>query len=70
MGRYMTQLKNAKRDEDVRKVCTAMLAHFGGLRGFAVAWVDYYEESRRKGSPAAFRCLQTIVQLIQSSSDN
>lgn len=66
MGRYMTQLKNQDSDADVRRVCQAMLAHFGGLKGFVEAWVSYYEEARRERSPNAIKCLQAIVRLVQA----
>lgn len=65
MGRYMTQLKNQRHDADVHQVCQAMLAYFGGLKGFIEAWMDYYEEARRERSHRAIRCLQAMVRLIQ-----
>lgn len=65
MGRFMNQLKSQSRDADVHRVCQAMLAYFGGLKGFVEAWIEYYEEARRERSPQAIRCLQGMVRLIQ-----
>lgn len=64
------QLKAQCSDADVRRVCQALLAHFGGLKGFVEAWVDFYEEARRERSPHAIKCLQAIARLVQSDANS
>ncbi len=53
MGRHIACLKNRDKDEDVRLIYKAMLDQFGGLRGLVAAWMDYYEQERKKGGVGA-----------------
>lgn len=65
MDRYLTQLKKQDSDAEVRRVCQAMLAYFGGIKCFVEEWVDLYEEARQERSPTAVKFLEAIVRLVQ-----
>jgi hypothetical protein len=42
-----------------------MLAHYGGLDGFAASWANYQRRVTKKGGPASLRCMQTVLRIME-----
>ena len=46
------------------------LYHCGGLQGFIGAWSDYYQYAVKQRGLGAYRCLESVIRLMQYCEEN
>ena len=70
VGKYLTRLNDDLTNKQIRLLCSAMISHFGGLQGFIGAWSDYYQYARKQRGLGAYRCLESVIRLMQYCEEN